>query len=103
MFFCTKYHDDSFVRFYEQKLRCIRDRPFNLKGVVVMDFCFVHKKIFGQYKSQNNFFFVAQCAKFLFQNLTLGYMTKNSESDFFSLHQNQNIFFSNIGNPNIFF
>jgi hypothetical protein len=27
---------------------------------------------------------------------------KNSESDFFFLHQNQNIFFSNIGNQNIF-
>ena len=28
--------------------------------------------------------------------------SKNSESDFFFLHQNQNIFFSNIGNQNIF-
>jgi hypothetical protein len=27
---------------------------------------------------------------------------KNSESDFFFLHQNQNILFSNIGNKNIF-
>jgi hypothetical protein len=27
---------------------------------------------------------------------------KNSESDFFFLHQNHNIFFSNIGNQNIF-
>ena len=27
---------------------------------------------------------------------------KNSESEFFFLHQNQNIFFSNIGNQNIF-
>ena len=27
---------------------------------------------------------------------------KNSESDFFFLRQNQNIFFSNIGNQNIF-
>jgi hypothetical protein len=31
MFFCPKYYDDSFVRFYEQKLRCIRDRPFKAK------------------------------------------------------------------------
>ena len=45
------------------------------------------------------FFFVAHSANFFFQNLTLSYMTKNSESDyFFFLHQNQNIFFSNIGN-----
>ena len=37
-----------------------------------------------------------------FQNLALRY-DKNSESDyFFFLHQNQNIFFSNIGNQNNF-
>jgi UDP-N-acetylmuramyl pentapeptide synthase len=36
---------------------------------------------------------------FIFQNLTLGYMTKTlNQIIFFSLHQNQNIFFSNIGN-----
>jgi hypothetical protein len=40
-----------------------------------------------------------------FQNLTLGYMTKTLNIIFFFfifLHQNQNIFFSNIGNQNIF-
>jgi hypothetical protein len=38
-----------------------------------------------------------------FQNLTLGYMTKTlNQINFFFLHQNQNIFFSNIGNQNIF-
>ena len=38
-----------------------------------------------------------------FQNLTLGYMTKTLNQIIFSfLHQNQNIFFSNIGNQNIF-
>jgi hypothetical protein len=41
---------------------------------------------------------------FLFQNLTLGYMTKTlNQIIFFFLHQNQNISFSNIGNQNIFF
>ena len=39
---------------------------------------------------------------FFFQNLTLGYMTKTLNQIFFFLHQNQNIFFSNIGNQNIF-
>ena len=41
---------------------------------------------------------------FFFQNLTLhvGYMTKTLNQIFFSLHQNQNIFFSNIGNLNNF-
>ena len=48
------------------------------------------------------FFCRAQC-KFFFQNLTLGYMTKTlNQINFFFLHQNQNIFFSNIGNQNIF-
>ena len=40
-----------------------------------------------------------------FQNLTLGYMTKTLNIIIFFfifLHQNQNIFFSNIGNQNIF-
>ena len=32
-----------------------------------------------------------------FQNITLGYMTKALNHIFFFLHQNQNIFFSNIG------
>ena len=49
------------------------------------------------------FFFVARSAKFFFQNLTLGYMTKTlNQIILFFLHQNQNIFFSNIGNQNIF-
>ena len=48
-------------------------------------------------------FFVAQSAKFFFQNTTLGYMTKTlNQIIFFCLHQNQNIFFSNTGNQNIF-
>jgi hypothetical protein len=42
-------------------------------------------------------------ARIFFQNLTLGYMTKTLNQIIFSfLHQNQNIFFSNIGNQNIF-
>jgi hypothetical protein len=49
-----------------------------------MVFCFVQKFVFG-HKSSNIYFF--------FQILTLGYMTKTL---------NQIIFFSNIGNQNIF-
>ena len=38
-----------------------------------------------------------------FQNITLGYMTKTlNHIIFFFHHQNQNIFFSNIGKQNIF-
>ena len=46
------------------------------------------------------FFFVA---RIFFPEFNIRLYDKNSESDyFFYLHQNQNIFFSNIGNQNIF-
>ena len=50
------------------------------------------------------FFPTTQELEYLFfiQNLTLGYMSKTVNLIFFFLHQNQNIFFSNIGNQNIF-
>ena len=79
----------------------VRDRPFNLQGVMV--FCFVQNFFFGQHKSQNIHFFCRAKRNFFFQNSTLGYMTKIlNQIIFFFLHQNQNIFFSNIGNQNIF-
>ena len=57
-----------------------------------MVFCFVQNFFFGQHNSQNiYFFFVAQI---FFQNLTLGYMTKNLNQIIFFFHQNQNIFFN---------
>ena len=70
-----------------------------------MVFCFVQNFFFGQHKSYNIYFFiVAQSANFFFQIFTLGYMTKTlNHIIFFFLHQNQNIFFSNIGNQNILF
>jgi hypothetical protein len=41
--------------------------------------------------------------RIFFPLFNIGLYDKNSESDyFFFLHQNQNIFFSNIGNHNIF-
>jgi hypothetical protein len=49
------------------------------------------------------YFCRAQSAIFSPQNLTLGYMIKTLNPIFFSLHQNPNIFFSNIANWNIFF
>ena len=49
-----------------------------------------------------NLFFVAQSTIFFLQNSTLGYMTITlNQIIFFFLHQNQNIFFSHIGNQNI--
>jgi hypothetical protein len=56
-----------------------------------MVICFVQKKNFGQNKS------------YFFPEFNIKLYDKNSESDFFFfLHQNQNNFFSNIGNQNIF-
>ena len=84
----------------------VRDRPFILKGVGgggVMVFCFVQNFFFRTTHELEFFFFAAQSAKFFFQNLTLGYMIKIlNHIIFLFLHQNQNIFFSNIGNQNIF-
>ena len=65
-----------------------------------MLFCFVQIFFSDTIRVRIFIFFVAQ---FFFQNLTLGYMTKNlNHIIFFFLHQNQNIFFNNIGNQNIF-
>ena len=68
----------------------IRDRPFNLQGVGY-GFCFV----------QN--FFLSRKARIFPPEFNIKLYDKNSESDYyFFLNQNQNIFFSNIGNQNIF-
>ena len=80
----------------------IRDRPFNLKGGL---WYFVSFRIFFSDNTRVRIliFFVAQSAKF-FPQFNIRLYDKNSESFyFFFLHQNQNIFFSNIGNQNVFF
>ena len=49
------------------------------------------------------YFFLSRKARNFFPEINIRLYDKNSESDyFFFLHQNQNIFFSNIGNQNIF-
>jgi hypothetical protein len=61
-----------------------------------MVFRFVQNVFFGQHTRVRIFIFFDE-------NLTLGYMTKTlNQIFFFFLHQNQNIFFRNIGNQNIF-
>ena len=84
---------------------CVRDRPFNLKGEGGGGglWFFVSFRIFFSDNTRVRiFFFVAQSANF-FPEFNIRLYYKNCESDyFFFLHQNQNIFFSNIGNQNIF-
>ena len=77
----------------------IRDGPFILKGGVMV-FCFVQNFFFGQHELE--YFFLSRHARNVFPEFNIRLCVKNFESDFFSLHQNQNIFFSNIGNQNIF-
>jgi hypothetical protein len=49
------------------------------------------------------YFFLSRTARIFFPEFNIRLYDKNSESDyFFFLHLNQNIFFSNIGNQNIF-
>jgi hypothetical protein len=49
-------------------------------------------------------FFLSHEAQIFFPIFNISLYDKNSESVYFIfLHQNQNIFFSNIGNQNIFF
>ena len=79
----------------------IRDRPLNLQGGGLWFFASL-KKCSDDTRVRIFIFFVALSAKFFLQNLTLGYMTRTLNQIFFFLHQNQNIFFSNIGNQNIF-
>ena len=79
----------------------VRDRPFNLKRGGVMVFCFVQN--FFLYNTRVRIFiFLSREAQIFFPEFNISLYDKNSESDFFFLHQNPNIFFSNIGNQNIF-
>ena len=94
----------------------LRDRPFNLEGGV---WCFdsFRKKISDKTRVRIFILFVAQNKysnsrvvrkqisvrnNFFPPEFNIRLYDKISESDyFFCLHQNQNIFFSNIGNQNI--
>ena len=78
----------------------IRDRPFNLKGGL---WFFVSFRIFFPDKELEYLLFMSLKARTFFPEFNIRLYDKNSESHyFFFLHQNQNIFFSNIGNQNIF-
>ena len=78
-----------------------RDRPFNLKGGGY-GFLFSSEFFFRTTQELEYFFVCRAKREIFFQNLTLGYMTKTlNQIILFFLHQNQNIFFSNIGNQNI--
>ena len=83
---------------------CVRDRPFNLKGGGGgYGYLFRSEFFFRTTQELEYFFYLLRKARFFFLEFNIKIYDKNSESDiFFFLHQNQNIFFSNIGNQNIF-
>jgi hypothetical protein len=67
-----------------------------------MVFCFV-QNFFFRTTQELEYFFLSRKARIFFPEFNIRLYDKNSESDyFFFIHQNQNIFFSNIGNQNIF-
>ena len=65
---------------------------------------FFHSDFFFWTTRELEYLFFLSCkAQNFFPEFNIKLYDKNSESDnFFFLHQNQNIFFSNIGNQNIF-
>ena len=73
-----------------------------LKGPTIYGFLFRLEFFFRTIREIEYFFFVAQSVTFFFPEYNIRLYDINSESDFFFLHQKQNIFFSNIGNKNIF-
>ena len=81
----------------------VRDRPFNLKGGGGYVFLFPSEICFRTTQELEYLFFLSRKAQFFFPDFHIRLYDKNSESHyFFFLHQIQNIFFSNIGNQNIF-
>ena len=79
----------------------VRDRPFNLQGGLWFFVSF--RKFISDNTRVRISIFLSRKALNCFPEFNIRLYDKNSESYyFFFLHQNQNIFFSNIGNQNIF-
>ena len=77
------------------------ERTISLEGRGGYGFLFRSEFFFTDNTRDRICFFVAPSAEF-FQEFNIRLYDKNSESVyFFVLHQNQNIFFSNIRNQNI--
>ena len=82
--------------------RYIRDRPFNLKEGGGLWFLLRSEFVFRT-TQEFEYFFLSGKALIFFPEFNIALYDKYSKSDYFVfLHQNQNIFFSNIGNQNIF-
>jgi hypothetical protein len=83
------------------KYREFRDRPLTCRGGY--GFLFRSDFFFRTTRELEYLFCLSRKAQFFLPEFNIRLYDKNSESDYlFFLHQNQNIFFSNIGNQNIF-
>ena len=83
------------------KYRGFRDRPLTCRGGY--GFLFRSDFFFRTTRELEYLFCLSRKAQFFLPEFNIRLYDKNSESDYlFFLHQNQNIFFSNIGNQNIF-
>jgi hypothetical protein len=81
----------------------IRDRPFNLQEGEGYGILFRSEIFFRTTQEFEHYLLLKREARNFSPEFNIRLYDKNSESDyFFFLHQNQNIFFSNIGNQNIF-
>ena len=73
------------------------------RGVWGLWFFVSFRIVFRTTRELEYYFFLSRKAQFFFPKFNIRLYDKSSESYyFFFLHQNQNIFFSNIGNQNIF-
>ena len=100
---CSEKYIKAYIFFFiiqwiELKFENVKYISIYLTNIMV--FCFVQNFFF---RVRILFFFFSRKARIFFPEFNIRLYDKNSESDyFFFLHQNQNIFFSNIGTPNIF-
>ena len=103
---CEIWNRDVYKPYYNATERAkknnFKDRPFNLQGWgYVFLFC---SEFFFRTTRELEYLFLLSCkARIFFPECNIRLYDKHSESDyFFSLHQNQNFFFSNIGYQNIY-
>ena len=89
-----------------RKPKELRDRPFILKvgggGGGGYGFLFRSEFFFRTTQELEYLFLLSPKARILFPEFNIRIYYKNSNQIFFFLYQNQNLFFSNIGNQNIF-
>ena len=101
--FCVFFFRPLFIIFFLFRL-AIALHSDNSFGIYKKTFGFLFRSEFFFPTTQElEYYFFCRAKRIFFPEFNIRLYDKNSESHyFFFLHQNQNIFFSNIGNQNIF-